>query len=102
MMSGFSRRNLIGLGSCAPVNSIAQGLAEHRASGGRQVETVHPRFGTVRHAGPMIRVEPEPAQFGPAPTRGQHTEILRAELGYDEATIESLRQGGAFGDTIAT
>ena len=86
---------------CAPVNTIAQGLVEHRASGGRQIETVHPRFGTVRHAGPMIRVEPEPADFRPAPRRGQHTEMLLDELDYDEATIQSLRQGGAFGDTIA-
>jgi crotonobetainyl-CoA:carnitine CoA-transferase CaiB-like acyl-CoA transferase len=86
---------------CAPVNSIAQGLIEHRASGGRQIETTHPRFGTVRHAGPMIRVEPPTAEFAPAPTRGQHTAELLAELGYDAETIDALRRGGAFGDTIA-
>lgn len=86
---------------CAPVNSIAQGLVEHRASGGRQIETTHPRFGTVRHAGPMIRVEPAPAEFAPAPTRGQHTAELLAALGYDTETIAALREGGAFGDTLS-
>ena len=85
---------------CAPVNSIGQGLVEHRDSGGRQIETTHPRFGTVRHSGPMIRVEPRPATYEPAPTRGQHTEVLLAELGYDRGTIDALRAGGAFGDTI--
>ena len=86
---------------CAPVNSIAQGLLEHRASGGRQIATSHPRFGTVRHAGPMIRVEPVPEVYAPAPTRGQHTDALLVELGYDGDTINALRKGGAFGDTTS-
>jgi crotonobetainyl-CoA:carnitine CoA-transferase CaiB-like acyl-CoA transferase len=84
---------------CAPVNTVAQGLAEHRASGGTQIETEHPRFGKVRHVGPMVRVEPEPAVFEPAPTRGEHTLELLSELGYDHDTIDELRRTGAFGDT---
>jgi crotonobetainyl-CoA:carnitine CoA-transferase CaiB-like acyl-CoA transferase len=82
---------------CAPVNSVAQGLAEHRASGGRQIETTHPRFGTVRHSGPMIRVDPPIEHFAPAPTRGQHTDAVLAELGYDADTIDDLTRRGAFG-----
>ncbi len=85
---------------CAPVNSVAQGLVEHRASGGRQIETAHPRFGTVRHAGPMIRVDPPPSEYLRAPERGQHTAALLAELGYEPEAIDELRRTGAFGDTI--
>lgn len=33
---------------------------------------------------------------GPVPTLGQHTdEVLRGALGYDDATIDALRQHGA-------
>ena len=84
---------------CAPVNSVAEGLVEHRAAGGRQIETQHPRFGTVRHAGPMIRVGPELHEYPPAPTRGQHTVALLGELGYDRETIDELYRAGAFGET---
>jgi crotonobetainyl-CoA:carnitine CoA-transferase CaiB-like acyl-CoA transferase len=84
---------------CAPVNTVAEGLIEHRAAGGRQIETQHPRFGTVRHTGPMIRVQPELSEYPPAPTRGQHTAALLDELGYDRETIDELYRTGAFGDT---
>ena len=83
---------------CAPVNTVRQGLVEHRASGGRQIETPHPRFGTVRHAGPMIRVDPPPSEYRPAPTRGQHTAALLADLGYESEAIDELRRTGAFGE----
>jgi crotonobetainyl-CoA:carnitine CoA-transferase CaiB-like acyl-CoA transferase len=82
---------------CAPVNSVAEGLVEHRASGGRQIETAHPRFGTVRHAGPMIRVGTRLEQYPAAPARGQHNAAVLAELGYDEATIGAMVRAGAFG-----
>ena len=40
---------------------------------------------------------PPPAK---APTVGQHAdEVLREVLSYDDATIERLRTGGAFGKT---
>ena len=83
---------------CAPVNTVAEGLVEHRAAGGKQIETKHPRFGTVRHAGPMIRVDPEPTEYKPAPTRGEHTDALLDTLGYDRETIDELYGMGAFGD----
>jgi crotonobetainyl-CoA:carnitine CoA-transferase CaiB-like acyl-CoA transferase len=85
---------------CAPVNTVAQGLDAHRASGGTQIETTHPRFGTVRHTGPMIRVAPTRAVYPPAPTRGQHTIALLAELGYDSDAIDGLFRSGAFGDDL--
>jgi len=85
---------------CAPVNTVAQGLVAHRESGGTHIETTHPRFGTVRHSGPMIRVAPTLAVYPPAPARGQDTVGLLAELGYEPGTIDALRRSGAFGDGI--
>ena len=85
---------------CAPVNTVAEGLVAHRASGGKQIETTHPRFGTVRHTGPMIQVEPARSVYLPAPTRGQHTIALLSELGYDSDAIEDLSRSGAFGDNL--
>jgi crotonobetainyl-CoA:carnitine CoA-transferase CaiB-like acyl-CoA transferase len=84
---------------CAPVNTVAQGLVAHRESGGKQIETLHPRFGTVRHAGPMIRVDPVREVYEPAPSRGEHTMALLGELGYGREKIEELHRSGAFGDS---
>jgi hypothetical protein len=46
----------------------------------------------------MIRVEPALGAYSPAPTRGQHTIALLAELGYDSDAIDELFRSGAFGD----
>jgi crotonobetainyl-CoA:carnitine CoA-transferase CaiB-like acyl-CoA transferase len=45
----------------------------------------------------MIRVDPPVEHFAPAPTRGQHTDAVLAELGYDADTIDDLTRRGAFG-----
>ena len=50
----------------------------------------------------MIRVEPEREVYPPAPTRGEHTSALLAELGYERETIDELYRTGAFGDDIDT
>ncbi|MEO8694798.1 MAG: CoA transferase [Acidimicrobiales bacterium] len=83
---------------CAPVNTVAQGLVAHRESGGVQIETTHPRFGTVRHSGPMIRVAPALDEYPPAPARGHDTIELLTKLGYGRDKIDELCRSGAFGD----
>jgi CoA:oxalate CoA-transferase len=46
--------------------------------------------------GVTIKLSKTPGRLGPVPTPGQHTdEILRGVLGYDDATIDVLREHGA-------
>jgi len=60
------------------------------------VELPHPRAGTVRVTGCPVRLSETPAEVGPAPPLlGQHTrEILREQLGLEEAEIQRLLLAG--------
>jgi crotonobetainyl-CoA:carnitine CoA-transferase CaiB-like acyl-CoA transferase len=65
---------------------------------GMIVDTVHPRFGTVRQLRSPVRVGPEAPEYVRAPHRGEHQdEVLRDVLGYDATRIAELRNAGAFG-----
>jgi crotonobetainyl-CoA:carnitine CoA-transferase CaiB-like acyl-CoA transferase len=84
---------------CAPVNSVAAALRdEQTAARGLVVETEHPRFGTVRQLRGPVRVGSEQPEYRRAPARGEDRDaIVRSVLGYDQARIDELEQGGAFG-----
>ena len=84
---------------CAPVNSVAAALRdEHTAARGMVVETEHPRFGTVRQLRGPVRVGSTEPDYRRAPSRGEHRDaVLRSTLGYDQARIDELERGGAFG-----
>lgn len=84
---------------CGPVNSIPQALAEpHTGAREMIVRYEHPRFGEVRSIASPVRVGDERPAVRRAPRRNQDAEaILRDLLGYDQATIESLRAAAAFG-----
>ncbi len=84
---------------CAPVNSVADALRdEQTAARGMVVETTHPRFGNVRQLRSPVRVGSEEPVYRRAPTRDEHRDaIVRSMLGYDQARIDALERGGAFG-----
>jgi crotonobetainyl-CoA:carnitine CoA-transferase CaiB-like acyl-CoA transferase len=86
---------------CAPVNSVAQALAdEHVRAREMIVEVEHERFGTLREVASPVKTPGAIARPSPAPRLGQHTdEILREILRYDAARIASLRATGALGPT---
>ena len=84
---------------CAPVQSVRDALADPQTAARELViETVHPRFGTVRQLRSPVRVgaEPPPARRGPR--RHEDGELLLAALlGYDRERIAALVVSGAFG-----
>ncbi len=85
---------------CAPVNTVAQALADEQvAARDMIVEVKHPRFGVLREVGTPVKTEGAAPNLTPAPALGQHTdEILRTLLEYDPARIAALRASGALGD----
>jgi crotonobetainyl-CoA:carnitine CoA-transferase CaiB-like acyl-CoA transferase len=84
---------------CAPVNTIAQALADEQvAARDMIVEVKHPHFGVLREVGTPVKTEGAAPNLSPAPALGQHTdEILRALLHYDAGRIAALRASGALG-----
>ncbi len=84
---------------CAPVNTIAEALADEQvAARDMIVEVKHPRFGVLREVGSPVKTEGAAPNLSPAPALGQHTdEILRTLLQYDPARIAALRASGALG-----
>src|SRR5215468_1997073 len=79
------------------INNIAQ-VVEHPqvAARGSLVEMDHPRAGKVRMVGAPVRLSETPGSVRtPAPTLGEHTDlVLRDLLGLDAIEIEHLRAVG--------
>jgi crotonobetainyl-CoA:carnitine CoA-transferase CaiB-like acyl-CoA transferase len=84
---------------CAPVNDVRQALADPQVLAREMiVEVEHPDFGTLREVRSPVRTEGEIRSPQRAPRLGEHTDpILRDVLGYGEAAIRRLREGGAVG-----
>ena len=81
----------------APVNNVAQALADPQVEARRMVVTVnHPVCGPVKIAGNPVKMTGTPAErFPPAPLLGQHTEeVLGEMLGYTRAQVEAMRSAG--------
>ena len=86
---------------CAPVNTIAQALADEQVrERGMVVEVEHPEFGLLREVGSPVRTVGSNSAPAPAPRLGQHTdEILSGLLRYDADRVAALRASGALGAT---
>ena len=85
---------------CGPINNVEQAMnEEHTRARGLRVKTEHPRFGTVEQLASPVRVGSEPPEYRRAPRRNEDFDlVVRESVGYDDATVEELRAGGAFGD----
>jgi crotonobetainyl-CoA:carnitine CoA-transferase CaiB-like acyl-CoA transferase len=98
LAGAFARRDtkhwvdtLVGAGvPCAPINTVGEALADAQVRSRALVhESEHPVYGAYRHTrGPIPALASPPARA--APTMGQDTASLLAELGYDAAQIERL------------
>jgi len=60
------------------------------------LELPHSSLGKIKQAGISVKLSDTPGQVRSfAPTRGQHTEEVLLDLGYDKSTIEQLGEKGA-------
>jgi len=61
-------------------------------------EIDHPQAGRIRHIRPAARFDRTAARIrGFAPTLGQHTDEVLAEIGIDQAEISALRAANTIG-----
>lgn len=89
---------------CAPVNTVAEALAEPQAISRETVIAFeHPVFGTVKAIRSAVRVGPVPHDIRRAPMLNEHgREILEALLGYSQERMADLGAAGAFGVPTAS
>jgi len=75
------------------VRNIGQMLNDPQLEARDMIQTMmHPTVGATRVIGAPIKLSDTPASLRtPPPVLGQHTDAVLAEIGYDEATIASLR-----------
>src|SRR5438309_8177877 len=82
---------------CGPILNYAQVFADpHVRHRGMVQQLDHPVGGRINQLGPPVKLSATPARLRrPAPTFGQHTAEILAELGYDGATVNRLAAEGA-------
>jgi formyl-CoA transferase len=91
---------LLGVGIPAgPILNYAEALGSDHAQAREAVmEIDHPVEGKVKTIGFPVKLSRTKQRVRkPPPLLGEHTDAILAELGYDDATRETLRQTGAVG-----
>jgi crotonobetainyl-CoA:carnitine CoA-transferase CaiB-like acyl-CoA transferase len=81
------------------INSVPEALGDPQAEArGMVIDVVHPRAGATKALGPVVKLSATPAAVRrPAPTLGQHTDEILAELGLASAHLRSLREKRVIG-----
>ena len=103
--TAFWLERLRGRVPVAPVRSMEEALDIGELRGrGMLAEYDHPTFGLVRSVGLPLTMTGFVPRYQAGPSLGHDSAEILAGLGYDEAEVEGLRAGGAFGagGTVAT
>jgi len=81
---------------CGPILTRAELLTDPQiAANGLIVETDHPQVGRIRQTRPAARFAATPAEIRtPAPTLGEHTDEVLAEIGVADSERDDLRAAG--------
>jgi crotonobetainyl-CoA:carnitine CoA-transferase CaiB-like acyl-CoA transferase len=81
---------------CAPILECHELLTDAQIAANELIEEVdHPQVGRIRHTRPAARFDRTPARIrGFAPTLGQHTDEVLAEIGLQEPELAALRAKG--------
>ena len=84
--------------ACGHINDMKQALEHEQVKHlGLVQEVISPRLGKQRLVGQPIIMSRTPSKIVRAtPTRGEHTEEILAEAGFDPATLERLKSEGVF------
>ena len=82
---------------CAPILGRRDLLTDPQIAANELiVESQHPEVGRMRQTRPAARFGRTPSEIRhPAPTLGQHTDEVLAELGMEDSKISALRESGA-------
>jgi crotonobetainyl-CoA:carnitine CoA-transferase CaiB-like acyl-CoA transferase len=81
---------------CAPILECHELLTDAQIAANELIEEVdHPQVGRIRHTRPAARFDRTAARIrGFAPTLGQHTDEVLAEIGLQESELAALRATG--------
>ncbi|MFC3677756.1 CaiB/BaiF CoA transferase family protein [Ferrovibrio xuzhouensis] len=81
---------------CGPIYAVDEVFADPQVQHLNLAQPVmHPELGEIHLVGqPIIMSRSKSAIETPTPAKGQHTEEVLLELGYDKAAIEQLKGGG--------
>jgi crotonobetainyl-CoA:carnitine CoA-transferase CaiB-like acyl-CoA transferase len=93
-----ARLNAAGV-ACGPIYRVDEVFADPQVRALGLVQPVaHPRLGLLDLLGTPLTLSAATARIArPAPDRGEHTDELLRDAGYDEGEIEALRRGGVAG-----
>ena len=84
--------------ACGHINDIKQALEHEQVRHLGMVQEVEsPRFGKQRLVGQPIIMSRTPSKISRAtPRRGEHTEEILAEIGYDKQSLQRLKAEGVY------